>query len=219
MGARAVDMTGQVFGRLTVLARADIPDPKNVRWECVCECGKIKTVLAGNLRSGCATSCGCYAIEVKHLNNRTHGKTKTPEYKTWSAIHDRCNTPTNKDYVDYGGRGIRICKEWESSFQAFLDYVGERPSPEHSLDRIDNDGNYEPGNVRWATRIEQAINRRNTHWITYKSETKHLSGWARELNISNAALCGRINRHGIERAIEMGGTSRGPRSHLSKDSL
>ncbi|MBA4033193.1 MAG: hypothetical protein C0480_01115 [Bradyrhizobium sp.] len=142
-------MVGQRFGMLTVTARVQTNAVRgNAQWYCQCECGEVSVHSGSTLRRGHATSCGCRKL--------THGGRYLPEYETWCRIKKRCYNPNSEKWHRYGGRGIEVCERWRKSFADFLADVGRRPSPEHSIDRYpDNDGNYEPGNVRWATRLEQ----------------------------------------------------------------
>ena len=157
---RLVDLTGQTFGQLTVTGRAESRTNGEARWHCACSCGGTATSTSSNLRRGRTTSCGCAVARFNRQVRTTHGGRRTPEYGIWCSMVKRCENPNHPRYADYGGRGIGIHPEWRADFAAFLRDVGRRPSPELSLDRIDNDGNYEPGNVRWATAKEQAANRR-----------------------------------------------------------
>lgn len=163
-----IDLTGRKFGRLLVQSINPVirqePNGRRVRsWNCLCECGADLSVLGGNLRTGNTISCGCFRKEVtsstylKH-GNSAGGPNPTPEYEVWKGMLARCSNPSHKSFHRYGGRGIRVCDEWASSFDAFLAYMGCRPSPELTVERIENDGNYEPGNVKWATRKEQRAN-------------------------------------------------------------
>jgi hypothetical protein len=156
----SVDLTGQRFGHLTVISQADGQRILgSLAWRCRCDCGTEKVLASNVLRTGHTQSCGCRMYERKHGQSSQQGG-RTPEYMAWSAMKQRCLNPRNKRFPDYGGRGITVYKEWADSFEAFFAYVGPRPSPEYSLDREDNDGNYEPGNVRWTTWPVQARNQR-----------------------------------------------------------
>ncbi len=131
-----------------------------------------------------------------------HGLCYSPEYYAWRAIKGRCGNPKNPGWKNYGARGIRICQEWADSFEAFYAYVGPRPSAGHSIDRYpNNDGNYEPGNVRWATSIEQNRNRRGLHWITFDGRTMVMAEWAKELGLAKHSLIRRLRRYPLEIAL------------------
>ena len=151
-------MTGQVFGRLTVIGRGAIKcfpsGNKRQLWTCRCECGNEKDYLPGRLKDGSAKGCGCRSGK----NYRKHGLYGTPIYTTWDGMKARCNNPNSISYPWYGGLGIKVCERWEKSAEAFAADMGEKPTPEHTLDRIDPSGDYEPGNCRWATRSEQMLN-------------------------------------------------------------
>jgi hypothetical protein len=156
MSKLAINLRGQKFGRLTVIQQAPCDRFGGARWECRCDCGATKIANSARLRNGDTTSCGCYHREVI----TRHGGSYSVEYTAWQDMKARCTNPNDPYWEDYGGRGIRVCKEWQNDYSAFLAHIGPKPSPELSLDRIDNNGNYKPGNVRWATKKEQNDNRR-----------------------------------------------------------
>lgn len=155
---------GTRYGRLVVTRRADtVGHPQGVRWHCVCDCGTHVTVPGRSLRTGNTQSCGCLQRETVAALLTTHGESRrgawTPEFQAWAALRRRCLNPRYRGYKDYGGRGITVCDRWES-FEAFLQDMGRRPSADHSVDRINNDGPYSPDNCRWATRSQQQLNKR-----------------------------------------------------------
>ena len=163
MGRKAIDLTGQRFGKLLVIERANVVGKagQNAKWKCLCDCGKTHIVYSHCLKDGSVKSCGCLLVEM----HKTHGMTKTKLYSVWNCIKQRCNNPNYKNYDDYGGRGIKLFKDWQDDFLAFREYVVKLPhynEKGYSIDRINNNGNYEPGNIRFATKREQALNRRNT---------------------------------------------------------
>jgi len=160
-----IDLTGKSFGRLVVRERAGADKGGHARWRCLCLCGRETIVEGGSLRRGDTASCGCIAIERgrdQGLSNIRHGHSTdgghSPTYHSWHAMTQRCTNPKHKGYPNYGGRGIKICERWRK-FSNFLADMGERPEGK-TLDRKDNDGNYEPGNCRWATYGEQNSNQR-----------------------------------------------------------
>lgn len=171
-----IDLTGERFGRWTVIDRAGA----EFAWNCKCDCGTRKKVGAQSLRRGDSTSCGCFQREefAKKRYRLTHGAAgidRAPEYSVWSSMKDRCGNPKTKNFGDYGGRGIKVCERW-LSFENFADDMGPRPEG-HSIERRDNNGNYEPGNCFWATRLEQNRNTRRNRFLTHNDETKCITEW------------------------------------------
>lgn len=166
---RAKDATGLRFGRLTVIGEAEkyvsLQGVKLRRVRAVCDCGTEITTNLGSLKGGITASCGCYRAELA-LSSVKHGdaraKLQTREYVAWANMISRCENPNVDRYPVYGGRGIKICERWRNSFPAFLEDMGRKPSREHSIDRKDVNGNYEPGNCRWATPDVQANNKQNS---------------------------------------------------------
>lgn len=206
---RTTDLTGRVFGRLTVCHFVGYTGPQyRATWVCRCDCGIECRVVGSQLtkRSGSGTkSCGCLLREVIGARYRTHGLKKTALYNIWAQMKARCLNPKSDPYDDYGGRGIRVCKEWGQSFEAFARKLGKRPSPGHSIDRIDNNGHYScgeceectangwPFNCRWATRSEQSRNRRSNRLVEWGGEKLTVSEWAERTGINRDVLLGRLN--------------------------
>lgn len=165
----ATDMIGQRFGRLLVVRRAGSRRRKAV-WSCRCDCGNDHEVVGQDLRAGKSHSCGCLQRELISARKTTHGATTTaghwPEWGVWRQMLNRCYRPATASFRNYGGRGIRVCDRWrhgadgQTGFECFVADVGRRPGPSLQIDRIDNDGDYEPGNCRWVTAKQQAANRR-----------------------------------------------------------
>ena len=195
---RLIDLTGMRFGRLIVLKR----DPNTsiglpVKWICKCNCGNISKVQGGNLKSKSIVSCGCYIQEVR----TTHGKSNILEYKIWQGILDRCNNSNCKNYFHYGGRGITVCERWKNSFENFYKDMGPRPSDKYSIDRIDNNGNYQPSNCKWSSRKDQARNtRKNVIESLEQAEeirTKYKTGKYTQQELSKMYSCSYVNMNNI----------------------
>lgn len=185
---KMVDRSGQRFGRLTVLDSFKSENGK-IRWFCRCDCGTEKYIISSNLGRDNSTSCGCYKSEVTSANRGKHFMCRTSTYKSWQGMKDRCLNSDNHAYPSYGGRGISIYPDWVTSFENFHAYVGDKPSERHSIDRYpNNDGNYEPGNVRWALPIDQIRNRRNSIAIETPWGAIGLKEAAEKSGISYATL-------------------------------
>lgn len=197
---------GDKYHRLTVISELFILDHKG-RVICQCECGTIKTFIFCQIKSGNSKSCGCYKKEMSKNNgkgNITHGLTNHKLYHVWNNIKDRCNNPNCVVYHNYGKRGISICKEWVDDFQTFYDWsMNNGYSEKLDIDRINNDGNYEPSNCRYVTRVVNTRNRRTSKLLTYKNQTKNLYDWADEFNINHHTIFKRLRTgYTIEEALE-----------------
>lgn len=200
MGRKVVELTGQRFGRLTVIRKYGIDKHNgNVTWLCKCDCGKTTVVSSAKLRRGNTQSCGCLLLESIKKSNTKHGLTGTKIYNEWHGVKQRCYSPTASNYERYGARGIGMCDEWRNDVRAFYNDVSNLPhfgEPGYTLDRIDNNKNYEPGNVRWANSSVQANNRRSNVRVTYNGETKSLKDWSRYFDMPYDVL-----RNGIRRGL------------------
>ena len=188
---RFKDIKGQRFGRLIATELVGKDHSKKPLWRCRCDCGNEPIFRGESLRSGHTQSCGCYRAE-QGIFSRSHGRAGTRTYDIWCGLITRCTNPKHHSYPQYGGRGITMCEQWRQSFDAFLADMGDVPSDAHSLDRINNAGNYEPSNCRWATRTEQNRNTRRTHMLEYQGENLPLAEWAERLDMSYYTLYSRI---------------------------
>lgn len=202
------DISGQRFGRLVAI-KIDHRKPPTTFWLCRCDCGNTNIVAVAKLKNGHCTSCGCSQREAISSRMTTHGLTKgnekSPEFNTWCHMKTRCLNKRCKSYPDYGGRGITICDRWlgPNGFPNFLADMGPKPKGgRYSIGRIDNDGNYEPGNCRWESDLEQAHNKRNSQKFTYNGRTLCISEWCREVGGDDSIIHMRLRRGwSIERAV------------------
>lgn len=184
------DLTGQKFGYLTVLEQCEKILYRHRYWKCQCKCGKIKSIDEYNLIKGKSISCGCYRNKLVSERKSKHNMTDTRLYTIWVSMRDRCNNPNKKAYKDYGGRGIKVCDEWQNDFISFYTwainngYNENAKSRECTIERINVDGNYEPQNCTFKNSKEQANNRRNNIIIEYNNETHTLMEWCEILGLN-----------------------------------
>lgn len=183
---------GKKFNRLKVL-KFSHRRKKIAYFECICDCGNTVTTRGSSLVNGHTKSCGCFSKDAKSRRFKKHGYSNTKEYKAWNAIIKRCTDSQNRAYENYGGRGIKVCKRWCDSFENFLEDMGKAPTPKHTIDRIDNDGDYTPDNCRWATMKQQMNNKRSNVNITWNGETKTATQWARKMNMPRSTFFNRLN--------------------------
>ena len=209
---RTIDLTGQKFGKLTVIERKGTNIRGYAQWYCKCDCGKNTLVAGCNLRSGDTKSCGC--LSIKHGQTRLgdkflKNKVRSKAYSTWTNIKQRCYAVTNPLYKDYGGKGIKICQSWLDSFENFLHDMGDVSDSKNFLCRKDNNKDYEPDNCYWGTKSEQSDAQ-----FTYGGETRTLTDWAKIKNLKYSTLRARIYVHGwaIEKALETPTKNQSPSS-------
>ena len=194
-GPKREDITGKRFGRLTVIRHDHDDKHRNSYWLCECDCGNRTIVTRGGLTSGNTTSCGCYNRQRVSEAATTHGLSRSPLYKTWRGIHDRCENRNTTAYHRYGGRGITVCDEW-SNFENFKYWADESGYDEHlTIDRIDNDDNYSPDNCRWVDMRTQGNNRSSNRVIEFKGYKHTVAEWARIFKVNDSTLRGRIARN------------------------
>jgi hypothetical protein len=187
MSSHNICETGNVYGKLTVLEKWQHRGVGRKYWQCICECGTIKFVSQSHLRNGAVVSCGCHKATLLVKWSTTHGMTHSPELRAWENMNSRCRKPSANNFHNYGGRGITVCERWRV-FENFLEDVGKRPSPLHSLDRIRNSEGYHPGNVRWATKKQQLRNTRRNVWLGACGVTMIQEDWARTLGVCGGTI-------------------------------
>lgn len=193
---RAPMAAGQRYDRLVAVEFVDRNQHRNARWRFKCDCGGTAVILANSVRRGITKSCGCLLAETAAAKGHAsvvHGMSDTQIYFVWHGMINRCCNPKDKHYRDYGGRGIKVCVRWRE-FANFYADVGARPSPAHQLDRIDNDGNYEPGNVRWGTPKEQSRNRRSNRTIIVDGQAMTLAEASEKAGLGYATVRLRLNK-------------------------
>lgn len=193
---------GVRFGRLTVVGITRVPAsdrPLRRKWVLRCDCGREATAEPSDVRRGKVVSCGCWRAQKAGERQITHGRTDTREYNSWRGMIERCTNEGHKDFHLYGGAGVKVCDRWrngsgdKTGLECFIDDMGMRPTGK-TLDREDSDGNYEPGNCRWATATEQVRNRRTSTRLTHNGETLHLYEWADRVGIAATSIKQRLRR-------------------------
>lgn len=203
--SQRINLTGRRFGFLTVSSYHGVDREGKAVWVCECRCGGRATVRGRDLRTGHTQSCGCRSSRARAGKlNRTHGRSRTRLYRVWANIIQRCESPGNPRWPQYGGSGVTVCDRWRHSFEAFRRDVGEPPFPRASLDRYpDRTGHYEPGNVRWATDVEQANNKNSNRRLVLGGVERTVADWARETGIKASVISTRLNVLGwsVEKAL------------------
>lgn len=185
---QSLDLTGTICGKWRVVSKSDKKGLHGeIYWNCICDCGTEKKIVAASIRKGVSKSCGCAGKDWC----RTHGMEGTSEYNSWAAIIQRCENTKSQNYKNYGARGIRVCKRWRESFENFYADMGPKTKGS-SIDRINNDGNYEPGNCRWTDQKTQSRNQRNTIYLEYKGERRPMAEWAELMGLKRKILENRI---------------------------
>lgn len=199
------DLTNQRFGRLAVIKFIGRSKRYEQLYLCRCDCGNEVIVKRKGLLKGETKSCGCLRKEIAKELNTKHGKSNTKLYEVWKGIKARCYNPTHIGYGNYGGRGIKVCDEWLNDFGSFFNWsIDNGYCDGYQIDRIDNEGDYEPDNCRWVTAKENSNNKRTNHLITYKGETKTMREWCDELGFNYYTIRSRINNYhwSVEKAFE-----------------
>lgn len=191
---RFIDLTGKTFGRLTVIERAESDRNGLTQWRCRCSCGSVIVTRSQDLRRGASKSCGCRTREVTADRNLRHGMAGTRPYRIWKNMKTRCFNPRSKSYSNYGGRGITVCEKWANSFEAFWEDMGPTYKDGLELDRIDPNGNYEPGNCRWVDKKTQNRNTRANRVVDSPLGAMPLSELAELTGINYGTLKSRANR-------------------------
>lgn len=198
---KRADINGVKFDRLLVVVSVGKDKRNNILWDCICECGNRRVVRTSDLTSGKTKSCGC-DIGDRISNGRSknwYNNKFTPKeikllYDSYLKMKGRCYNVKRKDYERYGGRGIIVCDRWLESFDNYYEDMGNKPSPNHSVDRIDNNGNYEPSNCKWSTYAEQNRNRRDSFWVEHGGKRMVISDWAKLLGIDRGSIKARLKK-------------------------
>jgi len=185
------------FGRLTFIGigtPAKCGTRKLTTWNMKCDCGALITANANRVKRKQKLSCGCLYKETRKTIGVKHGYRRTEEYRILMGAISRCSNPKDKSYVNYGGRGIKVCREWMENPALFIEHIGLRPTKDHQIERINNDGNYEPGNVRWATRSEQHLNKRRVYTIKHNGRVLTTKQYCKEIGLSYHTYQHRVKR-------------------------
>jgi len=201
---KAIDLTGQRFGRLAVVEMAGHNKHGQRLWRCICDCGNDAEVLGFLMRRGETQSCGCLQREATSAINKSHGKSKSQIWCIHRSMMDRCYSQNNYSYKNYGGRGIVVCDRWHS-FENFYADMGEKPNG-MTLERIDNRGPYSPENVRWASCKDQANNRRSNVILEMNGKKQTMQQWCDEIGLKIGTVWARLNLYGysVEKALTPG---------------
>lgn len=194
MANRIVEMSGSTYGKLVAVRLVGRTESRGSVWLMRCSCGTEFEAEGATVRRGQIKSCRSCSKETKRAAKSTHGMTESPEYANWCAMKSRCNNPSFNRYADYGGRGIKVCSRWLTSFENFFSDMGSRPTRFHTVERIDNDKSYSKRNCRWATRKEQSNNKRNNRIIEIDGRTRTLSQWAEESQVNESTIRSRLRR-------------------------
>lgn len=212
---KLIDLSGVRFSRLVVIERGETTRGGQTTWRCKCDCGKEIVAQASNIKNKKTRSCGCIRKEqISEFNTTTkttHRLCKTSEYRIWSGMMTRCFNKNDHGYLHYGNRGITVCEQW-SSFENFINDMGKRPSKNHSIDRIDVNGNYSPENCRWATQKEQSLNKRDTIFISHDGETKTIDKWADQYGLTYLVIWNRLRNNKVGGSLFRPITPRGLRT-------
>lgn len=194
---RLIDEIDNRYGRLVVIKKAKIKPKSHARWICKCDCGTIKEVNGRYLREGKIKSCGCHKRDQTIKRNTKHGKSKSKLYNVWCTIKQRCNNPKSEFYHRYGGRGIKVCDEWNDYKPFYFWAIKNGYDESLTIDRIDNDGNYEPNNCRWATIKQQSNNRSNNNVLTINGEELNITQISKKYGISRQTIYRRYYKQNL----------------------
>lgn len=193
---KAKDYTGERFGKLLVIGVSERKDKTGHKfYRCLCDCGKEKDISGSHLATGASKSCGCEVGSSAKKRNTTHGMSHSRLFSIWMGMKKRCTNANDRSYKHYGGRGINICDEWKADFMSFYDWsINNGYTEDLSIDRIDVNGNYEPSNCRWVSRLEQAKNKRSNHEVTINGKTQLITDWCKESPVTATTVYARLRQ-------------------------